>query len=210
MDANSVGAGRYNTLRRAMTAILARRSGLAGMAAHAWAAVPPGVSAVGNLWWVLPTLLRNDDAAMLDGWGWDDVLRAALEETAAAPTIPWGEMHRPAFQHPLSPLFTQAAPLLDPPSMPLGGDGDTVMAIGLVPTAGPAATYGALCRYVFDVGGWESCRWAVFHGASGQPGSPHYTDQAHEWAACRMVPMRYDWAAIGQAATATQRLHPVA
>jgi penicillin amidase len=210
MEANSVGAGRYNTLRRAMTAILARRSGLAGMAAHAWAAVPPGVSAVGNLWWVLPTLLRNDDAAMLDGWGWDDVLRAALEETAAAPTIPWGEMHRPAFQHPLSPLFTQAAPLLDPPSMPLGGDGDTVMAIGLVPTAGPAATYGALCRYVFDVGGWESCRWAVFHGASGQPGSPHYTDQAHEWAACRMVPMRYDWAAIGQAATATQRLHPVA
>ena len=209
MDAASVPAGRYNVLRRAMTGIFARRSGLDEMASHSWAAVPPGVSPVGNLWWALPTLLRNDDAAMLDGWGWDDVLQAALVEAAAAPALPWGEMHRPVFQHPLSPAFPDAAPVLDLPSMPLGGDGDTVMAIGLVPAAGPAATYGALCRYVFDVGGWENSRWAVFHGASGQAGSPHRTDQAAEWAACRMVPMRYSWPGIEAAATATQVLRPV-
>jgi penicillin amidase len=210
MEAGSVAAGHYNALRRAMTAILVRRSGLAGIAAHPWAAVPPSVSAAGNLWWVLPTLLRNDDAAMLNGWGWDDVLQAALEEAAAAPAASWGEAHRPSFRHPLSGLFADAASLLDPPSMPLGGDGDTVMAIGLAPAAGPAASYGALCRYVIDVGGWENSRWAVFHGASGQPGSPHYADQATDWAACRMVPMRYDWSQIEQAATATQQLRPAA
>ena len=38
------------------------------------------------------------------------------------------------------------------------------------------------------------------------PASPQYTDQAGDWAACRMVPMHYDWTAIGQAATATQWL----
>jgi penicillin amidase len=210
MDAGSTAAAGYNALRRAMTGILVRRSGLGALASHPWAAVPPGVSAIGNLWWVLPKLLRDDDTAMLDGWSWDEVLEAALAEAAAAPATSWGEAHRPAFQHPLSAHFPEAATLLDPPGMPLGGDGDTVMAIGLVPAAGPAATYGALCRYVFDVGDWDNSRWAVFHGASGQPGSPHYADQAGEWAACRMVPMRYDWAAIGQAATATQRLRPAA
>jgi penicillin amidase len=92
--------------------------------------------------------------------------------------------------------------------MPLGGDGDTVMAVGLAPAAGPTATYGSLCRYVMDVGDWEESRWAVFHGASGHPGGPHYCDQATEWAACRMVPMRYDWAGIGVAATAAQVLSP--
>jgi penicillin amidase len=208
MDAGSAAAGHYNALRRAMTDILARRSGLAGMTAHPWAAMPPGVSPTGNLWWALPTLLRNDDAGMLDGWSWNDVLRSALEAAAAAPASPWGEEHRPAFRHPLSALFPDAAPLLDPPSMPLGGDGDTVMAVGLAPAAGPTATYGSLCRYVMDVGDWEESRWAVFHGASGHPGGPHYCDQAAEWAACRMVPMRYDWAGIGVAATATQVLSP--
>lgn len=206
MAADSTAAAGYNALRRAMTAILARRSGLGAMAAHPWAAVPPGVSAAGILWWALPSLLRDDDTALLDGWRWEEVLQTALQEAATAPATPWGEAHRPVFQHPLAALFPDAAPALNPPAMPLGGDGDTVMAIGLLPAAGPSATYGALCRYVYDVGDWENCRWAVFHGASGQPGSPHYADQAAEWAACRMVPMRYDWAAIERAATATQRL----
>lgn len=208
MDAASIPAGRYNALRRAMTGILARRSGLASMTGHLWAAMPPGVSPIGNLWWVLPTLLRNDDTSMLDDWSWDDVLQAALDEVASVPAVPWGQAHRPVFQHPLSILFPDAAPLLDLPSMPLGGDGDTVMAIGLVPAAGSMATYGALCRYVIDVGDWDNSRWVVFHGASGQPGSPHYRDQANDWAACRMVQMRYAWPGIEAAATAKQVLRP--
>ncbi len=98
--------------------------------------------------------------------------------------------------------------LLDPPSRPVGGDGDTVLATGLVPSAGPAATYGALSRYVFDVGDWENSRWVVFHGASGHPGSRHYADQNVPWSACRMVPMRYNWDGIAAAAETTQLLLP--
>ena len=209
MDGGSVAASAYIALRRAMTAILAQRSGLAGAASHPWGAVPPGVSPMGQLWWTLPTLLRADDAAMLAGWTWDRVLLAALEQAAAGPAPqPWGVQHQPRFSHPLSAAMPEAAALLDPPSLPVGGDGDTVMAIGLVPAAGPAATYGALCRYVFDVGDWENSRWAVFHGASGHPGSPHYADQNAPWSACRMVPMRYDWAGIEASAETTQRLRP--
>ncbi len=135
------------------------------------------------------------------------MLAEALGQVAAGTTA-WGEAHQPRFAHALSPAMPELAPLLDPPSRPVGGDGDTVMAIGLLPAAGPAGTYGALCRYVFDVGAWENCRWAVFAGASAHPGSPHYADQNATWSACQMVPMRYDWGAVERAAETTQRLRP--
>jgi len=198
----------YVALRRALTRILAERSGLATAGAHPWLAVAPGVAPMNQLWWTLPNLLRADDAALLGGWNWNDALAAALAEAAATPATPWGEAHRPRFTHPLSPLFPDAAALLDPPALPIGGDNDTVLANGLLAAAGPTAAYGALARYVFDVGDWDNSRWAVFHGVSGQPGSPHYTDQHAAWAASEMVPMLYDWKAVRAAATAVQRLLP--
>ncbi len=205
MDAASVAAGQYNALRRTMTALLADRSGLAAATAHAWGAVPPGVSAMGQLWWTLPALLRAGDTAMLGGWTWQDVTAAALATVAAGPALrEWGAEHQPAFSHPLA----AGRPALDAPSRPMGGDGDTVMAVGIAPAAGAVGTYGALCRYVFDVGDWENSRWAVFHGASGHPGSPHYADQNEPWSACEMVPMRYDWGGIAAAAETTQLLLP--
>ncbi len=210
MAADSHGAAAYNALRRAMTAILARRSGLAGAASGAWGAVPPGVSPMGQLWWTLPALLRADDTSLLDGASWAEVIAEALDaasDAAPDPAQPWGAVHQPRFVHPLSASFPKAAALLDPASRPIGGDGDTVMATGIAPAAGPAATYGALCRYVFDVGAWDNSRWAVFHGASGHPGSPHHTDQNEAWSACAMVPMRYAWDGIEAAATARQTLH---
>lgn len=206
MDAGSEDAARYNALRRAMTAILVRRSGL-GAASHPFAAVSPGLSAAGQLWWTLPALLRADDAAMLDGWSWDQVLAEALLQAAAEPVMPWGEVHQPRFRHPLSATIP-AARVFDPPSFPIGGDGDTVMAVGIAPAAGPAGVYGALCRYVFDVGDWDNSRWAVFGGVSGVPGDSHYADQTIPWSACRMVPMRYVWAGIEAHATARAELQP--
>ena len=208
MDATSIPAAHYNALRRASTAILVERSGLGRATAHAFAAVPPVISPTGQLWWTLPALLRADDTAMLGGWTWNDVFAAALAEIAAAPKArPWGETHQPRFQHPLSATIPAAAKF-DPPSLPLGGDGDTVMAIGLAPAVGPAGTYGALCRYVIDVGDWDNSRWAVFGGASGHPDSRHYADQTAPWSACQMVLMRYDWARIEAAATERSTLNP--
>ncbi len=105
-------------------------------------------------------------------------------------------------------MFPDAAALLDPPARAIGGDGDTVFANGLLPSGGPRATYGALARYVFDVGAWENSRWTVFHGASGHPGSPHYADQHAAWAEARLSPMRYGWDGIAASATARQALQP--
>jgi penicillin amidase len=171
--------------------------------------VPPVVSPHQQLWWTLPTKLRQDDAALLDGWSWDQAIGHCLTDIARnwSPQE-WGAAHRPAFTHPLSAGFPDAAALINPASLPIGGDTDTVMANGLACAAGTPATYGALSRYVFDVGNWNGCEWIVFHGASGHPGSPHYADQVAPWSDCRMVPMLYDWARIEASAEATLRLIP--
>ena len=208
MSADSTAAAAYNALRRAMTAILAERSGLSGVTAHPYAAVPPGIAAQGQLWWTLPKLFRDDDVSLLGGWNWNQVLRAALAECARQPLEAWGEKHRPRLAHPLSALFPEAAALLDPPSLPVGGDSDTVLATGIVPASGPVAAYGALSRYVFDVGNWDASQWVVFHGVSGQPGSVHYADQNPAWSACAMVPMLYSRAAVEAAARHILRLAP--
>jgi penicillin amidase len=209
MDADSSGAAAYNAFRRALTRIVTVRSGLEQAVSHRFAAVPPGVSPQGQVWWTLPALLRDDDAGMLKGWSWDDALAEAL--SVAVPSLTgrnWGDEHRPRFAHPLSAQFPEWAALLDPPSRPVGGDGDTVLAIGIVPSAGPAATYGALSRYVFDVGNWDNCRWVVFHGSSGHPASPNYANQNAPWSDCKMVPMLYNWRRIAAEAETVQELLP--
>ena len=209
MTADQTAPTAYNAWRRAMTLDLVERSGLGRAVRHPFAAVTPTISPAGQLWWTLPSLLRNDDTALLGGASWEQVGTAALEMVAGgAPFAPWGEAHRPRFEHALAASMPELAPLLDAPALPVGGDGDTVMAVGLLPAVGPAATYAALSRYVFDVGAWENCRWVVFAGASAHPGSPHYADQNRPWSACEMVPMRYDWAGIERAARATQVLRP--
>jgi penicillin G amidase len=210
MTADSVAASGYIALRLALTRILADRSGLGGLAGDPLLAVPPGIVPLNQLWWTLPALLRADDATLLRGWSWAQALQAALTSAAADPiaTQPWGEAHRPRFAHPLGSLFPDAAALLDPPARAIGGDGDTVFANGLLPSGGPRATYGALARYVFDVGAWENSRWTVFHGASGHPGSPHYADQHATWAEARLTPMRYGWDGIAASAPARQSLEP--
>jgi penicillin amidase len=207
MEAGSLAAARYIALRLALTRRFADASGLGALAGHAWLSPAPGVAPLTQLWWALPGLLRADDASLLRGADWATLLRAAIEEVAANPPVEsWGEKHRPRFTHPLSPVFPEAAPLLDPPALPLGGDGDCVLANGLIAPAGPRAAYGALARYAFDVGAFENSRWSVFLGASGHPGSPHYADQHADWAACRMRPMPYAWEAIR--VTARQLLEP--
>ena len=208
MAADSVPAARWIGLRLALVKRLAAVSGLGALSGHPWLSPAPGVAPLTQLWWALPALLRADDARLLKGASWDALLREALEEVAAQEAPTWGEMHHPRFTHPLSAIFPAAAPVLDPPALPVGGDGDTVQANGLVAPFGPAAAYGALARYAFDVGDWEKGRWCVFLGASGHPGSPHYADQNPLWSRCAMAPMRQGWAGLEAAATARQALVP--
>jgi penicillin amidase len=115
-------------------------------------------------------------------------------------------MTRP--RHPLSAVFSDEASFLDPPPVAAGGDGDTVQAAAFISTAGYGITSTSVARYVFDLDDWSRSAWIVPLGASGHPGSPHYADQAQDWAHVRLRPMRYDWSRIRAEAESHQRLDP--
>jgi penicillin G amidase len=122
----------------------------------------------------------------------------------------WSEIHRTNPQHTLAATFPELADLLNPPSVGVGGDGDT-------PQAGSYNGFGAgdfaitgmsVNRYCFDCADWERSGWVVPLGACGHPGSPHYADQRIAWSEQRLLPMHYAWDAVMADATEQQRLDP--
>jgi penicillin amidase len=199
MSPGSAGAACYSRLRWALARIVADRSGLAAAGDAGLTLLPGSVSAISHLWWVLPALLRSGDLALTGGSGWAELLAEALEEVSAPGEpagTPWGQVHAAALTHPLTPLLPGAPPGLSPAGAGVGGDNETVWANGCRAESGTAAVYGAVARYVFDVGDWDNCAWIVAGGASGDPASPHYADQHDAWSRCELIPMRYDWDTI--------------
>jgi penicillin G amidase len=202
MSPDSAGAACYSRLRWALAGIVGRQSGLAAAAQGTGRLMklPGGVSGVSHLWWVLPTLLRSDDLALNGGSTWHELLAEALETVASEPQdIPWQDLHTAALTHPLTPLLPGAPAALSPAGAGVGGDNETVWATGCRAESGTAAVYGAVARYVFDVGNWDNCTWIVVGGASGDPASPHYVDQHEAWSRCELVAMQYAWDAIAAA-----------
>jgi len=196
MSPGSAGAACYSRLRWALARIVGDRSGLAA-AGTAATRLPGGVSAVSHLWWVLPAMLRSGDLALSGGRSWNELLAEALEAVASEPAdIPWGQLHTAVLAHPMTSLLPGAPAALSPPGAEVGGDNETVWATGCRAESGMTAVYGAVARYVFDVGNWDNSTWIVVDGASGDPASPHYTDQHEPWSRCALIPMRYDWSTI--------------
>ncbi len=200
MSPESVGAACYSRLRWALAGIVGSRSGLAAAKSAGLTQLPGSLSAVSHLWWVLPGLLRSGDLSLTGGTTWPELMAAALEAVAGEPPdIPWRHLHTAALMHPLTPLLPDAPTILSPTGAGIGGDNETVWATGCRAESGTAAVYGAVARYVFDVGNWDNSSWIVVGGASGDPASPHYIDQHEAWSRCELIPMRYAWDAIAAA-----------
>ena len=99
--------------------------------------------------------------------------------------------------------------MLDPPSVPRGGDGDPPQDGGYSPANPFTITGMSVARYVVDPGDWSNSRWVVPLGASGHPGSDHYADQTQTWSEVQLLPMLYDWDSIKAEAESRQRLERV-
>jgi penicillin amidase len=210
MDGDSVAATVYAVFReRLMRDLLAPILG--PLSSEAFAGAPRGaVAHMTRLRSRLTEMIRTNDRTLLpEGATWPAVLEGAL--TGAVTELTellgpdtsgwrWSAIHRTEPRHPLSAAFPERASELDPPSVGVAGDGDTVQAAGFIAGGGYGLTLTSVARYVFDLADWEQSAWVVALGVSGDPRSPHYADQVETWAAVKLLPMRYDWDRIRSAA----------
>jgi penicillin G amidase len=203
MTADSTAAAAYSVLRRELGLLVLERSGLADVTGHRWNRLLPGVRAESRIWWVAGDHLEAGDESLLGGWTWRQALTEALRRAEQNwHGEPWGELHATGQRHPLG----QAG--LDPPSVPYGGDMDTVQASAYVPFEGLRTVTGSVARYAFDLGDWDQSAWVVPLGAAGEPGSQHAFDQQEAWRAGRLLAAPYSRRAVESAATEQLTLLP--
>jgi penicillin amidase len=168
---------------------------------------------------VLAWIEKDDISFLPPGETWHGLLAKSLSQATQWLTKTlgvnmaawrWDRIHRTAPQHPLSVTFPEYAALLNPPSVGVGGDGDTPQcgSYGGFGGSGFNITGMSVNRYCFDPINWDESGWVVPLGACGHPGSPHFADQRVPWSEQRLLPMRYSWDAVMADAAEQQRLEP--
>jgi penicillin G amidase len=125
--------------------------------------------------------------------------QAQLISTAAvdASPQPWGDAGAVTVKHPLSGL---GIAFLN--GTTLAGDGDAYTLH--VQKSGFSQSF----RAVWDVGNWDAGGITIPQGESGRPGSGHYTDEAADWVAGRLLPFPFTNAAVNRAAVDVLVLSP--
>jgi len=116
----------------------------------------------------------------------------------------WGEVRQLTLRHPLGSRKPLAR-VFNLGPFPLGGDGNTVAQAGVNPldeTGNP--THIQSLRMVVDVGAWDDSHWVLPGGQSGNPFSPHYSDQLAAWREGGGIPIA--WSAEAVAAAVTSQL----
>jgi penicillin amidase len=164
------------------------------------------------------TAMASGDTALLPpGQTWSGLAESALDRAVTElrqrlgndmHTWTWGKVHHTRPRHPLSRIFSDLAPLLDPLSVAAGGDGDTPQQGGYWGPERFVLVSLSVNRYITDPADWGRSRWIVPLGASGHPGSRHYADQATLWAEVKTIPQWWDWDDIVTAAETRQQLLP--
>ena len=207
IDANRVEPAIYSALRDALLHRLLRYHLGDDLLKEAWNPANRGVGVFQvKVKTQLVDLLPRDDGRLLPpGETWPSLLSAALAEGVAALQAKlgddlerwrWDRLHQARPRHTLSAAFPEEAARLDPPPIPMAGDGDTPLA-GSYSPAEPATVAGlSVARYAYDLADWDNSRWAIPLGASGDPASPHYHDQSETWRQVQMIPMEYGWEGI--------------
>lgn len=94
----------------------------------------------------------------------------------------WGDVHRASRVHPLAGALAGAA---------MGGDADTIQAAGYAWRQGSPFTVTTLSVYrqVVDLADPASGSYVIPGGASGDPASPHFSDQFPLWASHQRIAM---------------------
>lgn len=139
----------------------------------------------------LSNAIRNG-SELAPGIGWAAHLPAAVEAALGEPEEAWGDRHRltPRFGLAGADPATDAAMTVTSP--PLAGGQDCVFATNQLHGMTTRVVTGSTARYVWDLADRTASRWVVPLGASGDPASPHFTDQLAAWSTGGLHPVLDD------------------
>ena len=220
MDRNSAGAAIYSA---AMTHwLIAVVNGQLGVLAdEALSANGRGATVTISQIYTraVTAMAKRDNGPLKAGGTWADLVEESLIVGVRGLEVRlgtdmsswcWGDIHHTRPVHPLCQLYPDLSELLNPEQIPVGGDQDTPQQGGYSRSDRFVATGMSVNRYIHDPADWSRSRWIVPLGSSGHPGSPHYADQAHMWAAVETVPQLWDWDEIERGSESRQLLEPQA
>jgi penicillin amidase len=161
----------------------------------------------------LPALL---DGPAPGGGSWDELLAAALEDAVAflrerlgedPSAWRWGALHRVRFAHPLARLPVVGASFVAA-EHELGGDEQTVLQAGVDARLGFEAVVIPSWRVVVDLADPDRSMAVLPTGQSGNPASPHWSDQTELWARGELRPCPVSRPAVEAAAERSLWLRP--
>jgi penicillin G amidase len=112
----------------------------------------------------------------------------------------WGRYSQGRFAHPLAGVPLVGRPFQIAP-FPLNGSGAIV---------GPTVNVGAgvSMRLIADLSDWDKTRQGIALGVSGDPSSPHWSDQLADWRAVTPRPLPFTDRAVAASARSTLTLAP--
>ena len=219
MDAHLVEPTIYSAFRDALLKEVFRHNLGEELTKEAWDPANRGLGMfAGRVKANLARMVTEDDTSLLPtGDDWPSILARCLGKGLAElqqrlggemDEWKWERVHRAVPRHNLSASNPELAVLLDPPSIPHSGDGDTPLAGAYAPADLATVTSLSVARYAYDLADWDNSRWVIPLGSSGHPGSPHYHDQSEAWRRVEMVPMHYSWESVVADTKVKQRLEP--
>ncbi|GAB3256273.1 penicillin acylase family protein [Nocardioides dilutus] len=195
MDADSAGAAAFAAWRTALTRRLVDEPALAGLRDSS---VHGDVFAVFLDLTAWVGLAIETIVAAGDPFGIDvrRLATAALDDAAGHPPT-WGATHVLGPTHAFD-LGDEDLVAPEVPAVAVSGDIDCVLCTGSLPAITDECYRGSVARYVWDLSGTATSGWVVPMGSSGDPRSPHHTDQLEAWAEGRLLPIVTDWGLLNE------------
>lgn len=163
---------------------------------------------------LLPFMIERNDLSLLPpNTSWNKLLSQAFLQAVKNCRVKfgpntkkwtWGSVHKTDPRHNLDSIFPDLSSLLNPPSISMGGDGETPQNTSFNVGNPYTISSTSVLRYVYDPSNWDNSAWVVPLGASGNPYSPHYSDQASFWSEIKLIPMLYNWDRLEKLAESKQ------
>jgi penicillin amidase len=203
MDADSAGAAAFAAWRSALTRRLVAEPALAGLTDSS---VHGSVLAVFLDLTAWVGLALETIVAAGEPFGIDvrRLATAALDDAAGHPPT-WGATHVFGPTHAFD-LGDDDLVAPEVPAVAVSGDIDCVRCTGSLPGITDECYRGSVARYVWDLSGVGTSGWVVPMGASGDPRSPHHTDQLDAWTEGRLLPIVTDWDALSEVSEVRHRV----